>query len=153
MLTLQTGSLNSARFRVRYVLMQRLYEVIDNLLHVSHCQHAERILFRFMSELHRIEASFLDINGPRTSVMDLLDNLDRFSYTPTETCSRCNNFQHLARRVKRVGSDIDGHISGLCLDCIATGHDNAHRVCRSPHTEPTWYYSSIAHEHNGQLHQ
>jgi hypothetical protein len=133
--------------------MQRLYEIIDGLLNARHCQHAERILFRFMQELDKIGASFLDINGPRTSVVELLDNLDKFAYTPDRSCNKCSWFQNLTCHVKRVGDDVDGLISGLCLDCIAIGHGNTNRVCRVTHTEPTWYYSSLAHEHNGQLRQ
>jgi hypothetical protein len=80
--------LNSAKARVRYVLLQELYSIIRPFLRRNLCPHASATVFDFMVELEEIKASFLDIQAPGTSATDLIERLESSSSQPPRLAVR-----------------------------------------------------------------
>jgi len=167
--------LNSAKARVRYVLLSELYSVIRPFLKKGLCPHAATTVFGFMVELEELKASFLDIQAPGTSANELIGRLENFDFDSTEACQNrrpCVALEPLELKVRAAIGKVKTYIDGLCLNCINKPSRSKHNLSDCPyavewkdhvdscgfvdwdsgcdinHGQPTWYFSSTASEFN-----
>jgi len=168
--------INSAKARVRYMLLQELYSIIQSFLKERVCSHASPIVFQFMLQLEKVEASFLEIQAPHTSATELIERLEDFEFSYTECCAdrlNCVGPVSLGHDVETALVKVKNYISGLCLSCINNPDRSKHNLkdcpsrektwqshmrlcgfeawddgCDVKHGQPTWYFSSTASEFN-----
>jgi len=169
--------INSAKARVRYMLLQELYSIIQPFLKEGRCLHAASIVFGFMLELEKMRASFLEIQAPNTSATKLIRRLQGFQFSYTECCAgdrNCVAPVSLSHKVETALLVIEDYIEGLCLSCIDSPDASKHNLkdcplrgektwqghvytcgfkawdtgCEVKHGQPTWYFSSTASEFN-----
>ena len=152
-----TEQLNAAKGRLRTVLHRGLFKPCDHLFGAT-CRCRKVTLYDYQKHLYDIGVWPLETIFLKTSMGEILDNLQRFSYEAAPgACSSCK--QNYNAIVAGVESQVRTYFDGLCLDCLDrskpklgdTDRDywRHHKLsedewtsgCRFPHKQPTWYFS------------
>lgn len=150
-----TEQLNAARGRLKVILQESSWNLVDKLLRAPcHCKYTT--LHGYMKALSDLGVWPLEkVWNKRYSIAEILEALRKFNWEPTTTgCNVCNStsFTHtVLLAVEKTQSYLDG----LCLDCMnqfKTRDDDEdywlqHTKrdydgnCRIKHGEPTAYFS------------
>lgn len=118
-MTQYTEQLNAAKGRLKTVLHRELYNPIDGLLKHPDCEDAPHVLYGYEQSLSNTGAWPLETNFMRTSVWDILRELERFQILPAVRATSCGrgqcDFDMYVRAVATAVRKTKDYFDGLCL--------------------------------------
>ncbi|KAI5202181.1 hypothetical protein E4T38_05708 [Aureobasidium subglaciale] len=145
--------------RVKTVLTNEIWFIIDKMLLSAFCGCKERVLFAFQLALKKTEGFPIDRACQGDSIQNVIRKLQTFDKhfkLPADCCRECRrNWFALVKGLCRVGMD---YFDGLCLDCMDHSKANFpdsqseaadHLVstlewdygCSVKHGQASWYFS------------
>ncbi|ORY10862.1 hypothetical protein BCR34DRAFT_625062 [Clohesyomyces aquaticus] len=111
---------NSGRAGLKAVLHRNLWSSIGRILSSCRsCSCWDKSIGRYIAELVHISVFPLDETFSQTSINQLFERLDRFRYTYTPNCQKCEiiDWDH---GVQKAISATKTYFHGLCMDCTDT---------------------------------